>query len=184
MKKIFVFTLFILVCCFAYSQDNPGDLLNQQDKLLNDLEVQWNSINLELESLTIYAEELEIDNNTLKQNIKNAQDTITELKVNIDNYKKALMSNKDDTSYLIGLIAEANEELTSIKEYVALLEKSNKRLKNTRITSIALTGTGLGLLLFNNVLDFQNQRVKDILNGVGIGCLATGGLTLSISFAL
>lgn len=183
MKKILAFTFLIFVCCFSYSQDNPGDLLNQQDKLLNDLEVQWNSINLELESLTIYAEELEIDNNTLKQNIKNAQDTITELKINIDNYKKALLSNKDDTAYLIGLIAEANEELTSIKEYVTLLEGSNKKLKNTRITSIAFTGAGLGLLVFNNIFDFQSQRTKDILNGLGIGCLAVGGLTLSISFA-
>lgn len=101
--------------------------------------------------------------------------------MNLEDYKKALVSNKDDTSHIVGLFAEAQTELATVKEYVARLEVSKRHLKNTRITSMAFTGLGVGCCILVNNISIDSD-IKNLLNGLGIGMAATGGLILGISF--
>ena len=107
--------------------------------------------------------------------------TIADLKLNLKNYKEALVSNKDDTSYIIGLLAKAQEELNNIQVYVAKLENDKRHLKNVRITSAALAGTGVGAIILANTVPMEKQY-KDFLNGFGIGTAAAGALSFGISF--
>lgn len=92
-----------------------------------------------------------------------------------------MVSNKDDTSYIVGLFADAQKELDDIKVYVAKLEKDKRHLRNTRITTTAVGCLGIGCcILINNIS--VDDNIKNLLNGLGIGMAVAGGLTLGISF--
>lgn len=77
----------------------------------------------------------------------------------------------------------AQNELDDIKRYVAKLEEKARKLKNTRITGITVTAAGAGLLVISNTVTIADQRLKDFLNGLGIGLTVGGGFTLGVSFA-
>ena len=98
----------------------------------------------------------------------------------MDNYKVALESNKEDTGYIVKLFADAQNELSSIKEYVALLERNKKKLRNTRITSVAFTAGGIGLIALSRAI--PNEDVKKALFWSGLGMTVAGGVTLGVSF--
>lgn len=103
------------------------------------------------------------------------------MKVNLKNYREALVSNKDDTAAIIALFADAQQEVNNLKIYVAKLERDKRKLKNTRITAGITTAAGAGILVIANTIP-MDQRMKDFLNGLGGGLVATGGVTLGVSF--
>lgn len=103
------------------------------------------------------------------------------MKVNLKNYREALVSNKDDTAAIIALFADAQQEVNNLKIYVAKLERDKRKLKNTRITAGVTTAAGAGILVIANTVP-MDQRMKDFLNGLGGGLVAAGGVTLGVSF--
>lgn len=94
------------------------------------------------------------------------------MKENLENYKKALESNKDDVSYIIDLFAEAYGEVQELNEYVAVCkarEKRNEIMVNIMIpvATVPMIVTG-GILMATN-----NDFGKPVLyTGVGllVGC--------------
>ena len=160
---------------------NAATLLSNQETLLDSLETQWKSLQLQLQTLESLSSSLSQDNEKLQSMLASSSKTISDLKVNLEDYKKALASNKDDTDYIIGLFAEAQSELATVKEYVARLEVSKRHLKNVRITSIAFTGLGVGCCILVNNIPIDSD-IKNLLNGLGIGLASASGLTLGISF--
>lgn len=99
----------------------------------------------------------------------------------MESYKQALISNKDDTSYIVGLFADAQKELDDIKTYVAKLEKDKRHLRNARITATAAGCLGVGCCILTNNIPVDDN-IKNLLNGLGIGIAAAAGLTLGVSF--
>lgn len=94
------------------------------------------------------------------------------MKENLENYKKALESNKDDVSYIIDLFVEAYGEVQELNEYVAVCktrEKRNEIMVNIMIpvATVPMIVTG-GILMATN-----NDFGKPVLyTGVGllVGC--------------
>lgn len=180
-RFVFLFILFILFSNNIFCQ-NASNLLNEQSSLLEQLESQWNDMNLQLKGLKITSDTLLIENTELSNKLKDTNNTILNLKENLENYKKALQANKEDTSYIIGLFADAQNELSGIKEYVVKLENDKRHLRNTRITTIAFTGLGAGTIILANSAPINDDNVKMFLQGLGIGMTAVGGVTLGFSF--
>ena len=103
------------------------------------------------------------------------------MKTNLKNYKEALVSNKDDTAAIIALFADAQQEIDTLKTYVAKLERDVHKLKNTRITAGVSAIAGIGVFILANTVPME-QRMKDFLNGIGGGLVTAGGVTLGVSF--
>lgn len=156
-------------------------LLNNQDLLLDNLEEQWKSLELQVQTLEIQSSSLKKNNDELKLGLESSKKTIANLKVNLKNYREALVSNKDDTAAIIALFADAQQEVDNLKTYVAKLERDKRKLKNTRITAGVTTAAGAGILVIANTVP-MDQRMKDFLNGLGGGLVAAGGVTLGVSF--
>ena len=127
MKK-FISTI-ILICftfTFIFADTFINSKLDEQDKLLDDLEVEMNNIKLLVTSLqsdnanlVTYSESLEKRIETCNQKIYDMQETIISM-------KKALISNKEDTHEVISILGEMQEELNNYKTYINELEKKAK----------------------------------------------------------
>lgn len=161
-------------------QKNASELLNNQNLLLDNLEEQWKKLELQAQALAIQSENYEKDNRELKNMLSDSKKTIQSLRTNLDEYKVALQSNKEDTGYIVGLFAEAQEELDNIKKYVAKLENDRRHLRNSRITSITFTAVGIGMASLANLI--PDEKVRNAVFWSGIGMAATGGVTLGVSF--
>lgn len=160
---------------------SASDLLNNQEILLDSLETQWTQLTLQLQALETQSDSLEKTNSELEQQLNSSKSTIDSLKSNLESYKQALISNKDDTSYIVGLFADAQKELDDIKTYVAKLEKDKHHLKMARITATATGCLGVGCCILANNMSVDDN-IKNLLNGLGIGIAAASGLTLGVSF--
>lgn len=161
-------------------QKNASELLNNQNLLLDNLEEQWKKLELQAQALAIQSENYEKDNRELKNMLSDSKKTIQSLRTNLDEYKVALQSNKEDTGYIVGLFAEAQEELDNIKKYVAKLENDRRHLRNSRITSITFTAVGIGMASLANLI--PDEKVRNAVFWSGIGMAAAGGVTLTVSF--
>ena len=160
---------------------NASDLLSNQDKLLDSLEEQWKGLESQVQTLRTQSSNLERDNSLLNSMLESSKKTIDDLKSNLDDYKKALASNKEDTGYIVGLFAEAQQEIASIKTYVAKLERDKRKLRNARITSLGFAAVGVGSIVLANSLPVS-QEIKNCLNGLGIGMVAASGITIGVTF--
>lgn len=94
------------------------------------------------------------------------------MKENLENYKKALESNKEDVDYIIELFSETYAEVQRLNEYVAVAkkkERNNEIMINIMIpvATVPMIVTG-GILMATN-----NDFGKPVLyTGVGllVGC--------------
>ena len=166
---------------FQMASMNAATLLYNQDMLLNSLEEQWKNLELQVQTLEIQSSSLKKDNEELKNMLESSKNTIANLKTNLKNYKEALVSNKDDTAAIIALFADAQQEIDTLKTYVAKLERDVRKLKNTRITAGISAIAGIGVFILANTVPME-QRMKDFLNGIGGGLVTAGGVTLGVSF--
>ena len=166
---------------FQMASMNAATLLYNQDMLLNSLEEQWKNLELQVQTLEIQSSSLKKDNEELKNMLESSKNTIANLKTNLKNYKEALVSNKDDTAAIIALFADAQQEIDTLKTYVAKLERDVRKLKNTRITAGVSAIAGIGVFILANTVPME-QRMKDFLNGIGGGLVTAGGVTLGVSF--
>ena len=166
---------------FQKASMNAATLLYNQDMLLNSLEEQWKNLELQVQALEIQSSSLKKDNEELENMLESSKNTIANLKTNLKNYKEALVSNKDDTAAIIALFADAQQEIDTLKTYVAKLERDVRKLKNTRITAGVSAAAGVGVLILASTVPME-QRMKDFLNGLGGGLITAGGVTLGVSF--
>ena len=166
---------------FQMASMNAATLLYNQDMLLNSLEEQWKNLELQVQALEIQSSSLKKDNEELENMLESSKNTIANLKTNLKNYKEALVSNKDDTAAIIALFADAQQEIDTLKTYVAKLERDVRKLKNTRITAGISAIAGIGVFILANTVPME-QRMKDFLNGIGGGLVTAGGVTLGVSF--
>lgn len=163
------------------TQMNASTLLNNQDLLLDNLETQWKELELQVQVLEIQSDSLKKDNQKLENMLSNSKTTISNLRKNLDEYKIALESNKEDTGYIVALFADAQNEIKNLEEYIAQLERSKTKLKNTRITAGIMAGAGIGMYFCANLIQ-DNEKIKAALKGCGIGVAASGGILLGVSF--
>ena len=112
------------------TQTNASTLLNNQDLLLDNLETQWKEWELQVQTLETLYGNLERDNQKLENMLQNSKTTISNLRQNLDEYKIALESNKEDTGYIVALFADAQNEIKNLEEYIAQLERSKTKLKS------------------------------------------------------
>ena len=163
------------------TQTNASTLLNNQDLLLDSLEAQWTEWELQVQTLETLYGNLERDNQKLENMLQSSKTTISNLRQNLDEYKIALESNKEDTGYIVALFADAQNEIKNLEEYIAQLERSRTKLKNTRITAGIMAGAGIGMYFCANLIQ-DNEKIKAALKGCGIGVAASGGILLGVSF--
>lgn len=163
------------------TQMNASTLLNNQDLLLDNLETQWKELELQVQVLEIQSDSLKKDNQKLENMLSNSKTTISNLRKNLDEYKIALESNKEDTGYIVALFADAQNEIKNLEEYIAQLERSKTKLKNARITAGILAGAGIGMFFCADLIQ-DNDKIKAALKGCGIGVAASGGILLGVSF--
>lgn len=163
------------------TQINASTLLNNQDLLLDNLEAQWKEWELQVQTLETLYGNLERDNQKLENMLQNSKTTISNLRQNLDEYKIALESNKEDTGYIVALFADAQNEIKNLEEYIAQLERSKTKLKNTRITAGIMAGAGIGMYFCANLIQ-DNEKIKAALKGCGIGVAASGGILLGVGF--
>lgn len=163
------------------TQMNASTLLNNQDLLLDNLEAQWKELELQVQVLEIQSDSLKKDNQKLENMLLNSKTTISNLRKNLDEYKIALESNKEDTGYIVALFADAQNEIKNLEEYIAQLERSKTKLKNTRITAGIMAGAGIGMYFCANLIQ-DNEKIKAALKGCGIGVAASGGILLGVGF--
>jgi 3-dehydroquinate synthase class II len=145
------------------------------------LEAQWKELELQVQVLEIQSDSLKKDNQKLENMLLNSKTTISNLRKNLDEYKIALESNKEDTGYIVALFADAQNEIKNLEEYIAQLERSKTKLKNTRITAGIMAGAGIGMYFCANLIQ-DNEKIKAALKGCGIGVAASGGILLGVSF--
>ena len=164
------------------TQMNVSTLFNNQNLLLDNLEAQWKELELQVQELEIQSGNLKKDNQKLENMLSNSKTTISNLRKNLDEYKIALESNKEDTGYIAALFADAQNEIKNLEEYIVQLERSKTKLKNTRITAGIMAGAGIGMYFCANLIQ-DNEKIKAALKGCGIGVAASGVVLLGVSFA-
>ena len=94
---------------------NPFELLDQLEMTLNEAQKNY-------EAAIKSSLSLEKDLLNMKLELENSQKTLEEL-------KKALLSNKDDTSYLVSELGELFEKVKKLNEVLESYKKIQKRLK-------------------------------------------------------
>lgn len=143
-------------------------------ELLDLLEQNLNKADLRLKEATQYSMSLEQDLLDMKIELNNSKTTLDEL-------KRALLSNKDDTSTVIAELGLLYERVKKLNEDVALFTKMRHRLK---ILSYVELGVGvpclaLGLL---PIWTDEQKNIQNLLLGLGGSATAAGLFTFTFTF--
>lgn len=145
---------------------NPFELLDQLEMTLNEAQKNYevaikSSLSLEKDLLN------------MKLELENSQKTLEEL-------KKALLSNKDDTSYLVSELGELFEKIKKLNESIALLERIRKR---TRTVSYVELGIGIPCFIigFLPIWTKEQQNIKNLFLGIGGTAIITGAATFVVT---
>lgn len=122
MKKIF---LCLFVCLFSqvFADNFINQKLDEQYKLINDVESQISTMNQTINSLKF--DKLHMENYIiqLENSNKNMNEKIDFLKSNNDELHSALNSNKEDTHEVISLLGDLSEEITKMNKQKKLSDK-------------------------------------------------------------
>ena len=128
MKKFI--SLLVLICftfTFVFADNFINNKLDEQDKLLDDLELEMNNIKMLVTSLQTDNANLTTYSESLEKRIDTCNIKINEMQETIDSMRKALLSNKEDTSEVISILGDMQEELDNYKIYINEIEKKAKR---------------------------------------------------------
>ena len=128
IKKI---TAILILICFIstyiFSQASfINEKLDEQEDLLQSLEIEMNNVRLYVSQLKENNEELTLTNQQLEKTIEMGEAKIESLMNNIDSMRKALLSNKEDTSTAIELLGNMYQELEQYKGELNVMRKKNK----------------------------------------------------------
>lgn len=152
MKHVLL-TLIILLSSInlTYSQSSEiTGLLDTQENLLLELDKQFNDLQNNLASISLKADLLAKDNQQIQESLNRANITIIELQNNLKQYKEALLSNKDDTAYIITLFADAQNEIDQLNKKLIQQEKIikiQKKIIYIGIPSAIILGSVTGGIL-------------------------------------
>lgn len=145
---------------------NPFELLDQLEMTLNEAQKNY-------EAAIKSSLSLEKDLLNMKLELENSQKTLEEL-------KKALLSNKDDTSYLVSELGELFEKVKNLNE---LLESYKKIKKRLRTVSYFELGIGIPCTIFGclPIWTEEQKNIQNLLLGIGFSNTASGLITFTFT---
>lgn len=146
---------------------NPFELLDQLEMTLNEAQKNYevaikSSLSLEKDLLN------------MKLELENSQKTLEEL-------KKALLSNKDDTSYLVSELGELFEKVKKLNEVLESYKKIQKRLKILSYFELSI-GVPCIILACLPIWTEEQKNIKNLLLGTGTTSATFGLMTFTINF--
>ena len=145
---------------------NPFELLDQLEMTLNEAQKNYevaikSSLSLEKDLLN------------MKLELENSQKTLEEL-------KKALLSNKDDTSYLVSELGELFEKVKKLNEVLESYKKIQKRLKILSYFELSV-GVPCIVLACLPIWTKDQKNIKNLLLGTGTASAASGLITFTFT---
>lgn len=145
---------------------NPFELLDQLEMTLNEAQKNYEvAIKLSLS--------LEKDLLNMKLELENSQKTLEEL-------KKALLSNKDDTSYLVSELGELFEKVKKLNEVLESYKKIQKRLKILSYFELSV-GVPCIILACLPIWTEEQKNIKNLLLGTGTTSATFGLMTFTFT---
>ena len=126
---------------------NPSELLDKQMSLLDELEMQFSVLEKQLAESETHLNNSELQIKSLQSQLENCKIKILDLQRNLGEYNQALLSNKDDTSYIIGLLGEAAEKAEKLEIRIHELEiqsKQNFWFSTVGISLLSLAPVAIG----------------------------------------
>ena len=145
---------------------NPFELLDQLEMTLNEAQKNY-------EAAIKSSLSLEKDLLNMKLELENSQKTLEEL-------KKALLSNKDDTSYLVSELGELFEKVKKLNEVLESYKKIQKRLKTLSYFELSV---GVPCIIFAclPIWTEEQKNIKNLLLGTGIASTTSGLMTFTFT---
>ena len=145
---------------------NPFELLDQLEMTLNEAQKNYevaikSSLSLEKDLLN------------MKLELENSQKTLEEL-------KKALLSNKDDTSCLVSELGELFEKVKKLNEVLESYKKIQKRLKILSYFEVSV-GVPCIILACLPIWTEEQKNIKNLLLGTGTASAASGLMTFTFT---
>ena len=145
---------------------NPFELLDQLEMTLNEAQKNY-------EAAIKSSLSLEKDLLNMKLELENSQKTLEEL-------KKALLSNKDDTSYLVSELGELFEKVKKLNEVLESYKKIQKRLKILSYFELSV-GVPCIVLACLPIWTEEQKNIKNLLLGTGTASTAFGLMTFTFT---
>lgn len=145
---------------------NPFELLDQLEMTLNEAQKNY-------EAAIKSSLSLEKDLLNMKLELENSQKTLEEL-------KKALLSNKDDTSYLVSELGELFEKVKKLNEVLESYKKIQKRLKTLSYFELSI-GVPCIILACLPIWTEEQKNIKNLLLGTGTASAAFGLMTFTFT---
>lgn len=145
---------------------NPFELLDQLEMTLNEAQKNY-------EAAIKSSLSLEKDLLNMKLELENSQKTLEEL-------KKALLSNKDDTSYLVSELGELFEKVKKLNEVLESYKKIQKRLKILSYFELSV-GVPCIILACLPIWTEEQKNIKNLLLGTGTASAAFGLMTFTFT---
>ena len=145
---------------------NPFELLDQLEMTLNEAQKNY-------EAAIKSSLSLEKDLLNMKLELENSQKTLEEL-------KKALLSNKDDTSYLVSELGELFEKVKKLNEVLESYKKIQKRLKILSYFELSV-GVPCIILACLPIWTEEQKNIKNLLLGTGTASTAFGLMTFTFT---
>ena len=128
MKKLIsIIFLLSFTFTFVFADTFMNEKLDEQDNILNSLETEINNIRFLVSSLQNDNSNLILYSESLEKRIETCNEKINEMQETISSMRKALESNKEDTSEVISILGDMQEELDKYKMYIFEIEKKLKR---------------------------------------------------------
>ena len=145
---------------------NPFELLDQLEMTLNEAQKNY-------EAAIKSSLSLEKDLLNMKLELENSQKTLEEL-------KNALISNKDDTSYLVSELGELFEKVKKLNEVLESYKKIQKRLKILSYFELSV-GVPCIILACLPIWTEEQKNIKNLLLGTGTASAASGLMTFTFT---
>lgn len=145
---------------------NPFELLDQLEMTLNEAQKNY-------EAAIKSSLSLEKDLLNMKLELENSQKTLEEL-------KKALLSNKDDTSYLVSELGELFEKVKKLNEVLESYKKIQKRLRNLTYFELSV-GVPCIILACLPIWTEEQKNIQNLLLGTGTASAAFGLMTFTFT---
>lgn len=145
---------------------NPFELLDQLEMTLNEAQKNY-------EAAIKSSLSLEKDLLNMKLELENSQKTLEEL-------KKALLSNKDDTSYLVSELGELFEKVKKLNEVLESYKKIQKRLRNLAYFELSV-GVPCIILACLPIWTEEQKNIQNLLLGTGTASAAFGLMTFTFT---
>lgn len=162
------------------SANNLKDNLTQSElesmnpfELLDLLEMTLDKAQKNYEEAAQSSLSLEKDLLNMKLELENSQKTLEEL-------KKALLSNKDDTSYLVSELGELFEKVKKLNEVLESYKKIQKRLKTLSYFELSI-GVPCIILACLPIWTEEQKNIKNLLLGTGTASTAYGLMTFTFT---